>query len=61
MLVVSPNAKIFLLAVIEDSLRGSKIIIEDSVVVDSFIKFKPVGGMRDKIFNAGRGSIVVGS
>ena len=52
MLVVSP---------IEYSLRGSKSIIEEGVVLDSFVTIKPAGGMGDKIFSAGPGSIVNGS
>jgi acetyltransferase-like isoleucine patch superfamily enzyme len=32
---------------IEDSIRGTKIIIADGVVIDAFVKIKPVGGMGD--------------
>ncbi len=35
MLMISPNAKISPLVDIEDSVRGSKIVIEDGVVIDS--------------------------
>ncbi len=49
MLIVSSNAKISPLAEIEYSLRGSKIIIGGGVVINSFVKFKPVGGMGDVI------------
>lgn len=31
-------------AAIEDSVRGSHIVIEVGVVIDSFVKIKPVGG-----------------
>jgi len=44
MLLISPTAKISPLADIEDSVRGSKIIIEDQVVIDAFVKIKPAGG-----------------
>jgi acetyltransferase-like isoleucine patch superfamily enzyme len=47
MLVISKTAKISPLADIEDSVRGSKIIIGDGVVIDSFVKIKPTGGMGD--------------
>jgi len=47
MLSISSKAKISPLADIEDSIRGSKIIIEDGVVIDSFVKIKPVGGIGD--------------
>ena len=44
MLLISPTAKISPLADIEDSVRGSKIIIEDQVMIDAFVKIKPAGG-----------------
>jgi virginiamycin A acetyltransferase len=47
MLIISPTAKISPLADIEDSVRGSKIVIEDHVVIDSFVKIKPAGGLGD--------------
>lgn len=47
MLLISPTAKISRLADIEDSVRGSKIIIEDDVMIDSFVKIKPAGGTGD--------------
>ena len=47
MLIVSPNARISKLADIEDSVRGSRIVIEDGVVIDSFVKLKPAGGSGD--------------
>src|ERR1700739_2345672 len=47
MLVISKTAKISKLADIEDSIRGTKIIIEDGVVIDSFVKIKPAGGSGD--------------
>ncbi len=47
MITVSPKAKIAKLVDIEDSVRGTKIIIEKDVVIDSFVKIKPVGGSGD--------------
>ena len=47
MLIISDRAKVSHLADIEDSVRGSKIVIEDHVVVDSFVKIKPAGGNGD--------------
>lgn len=44
MLLISGRAKISRLADIEDSCRGSQIIIEEGVRIDSFVKIKPVGG-----------------
>lgn len=47
MLKISNNAKISELADIEDSVFGSCIIIEEGVMIDSFVKIKPVGGRGD--------------
>ena len=47
MLIISPTAKISSLADIEDSSRGSKLIIEDGVVIDAFVKIKVAGGSGD--------------
>lgn len=47
MLDISQCAKISKLAEIEDSTKGTKIIIKHGVVIDSFVKIKPVGGMGD--------------
>jgi acetyltransferase-like isoleucine patch superfamily enzyme len=47
MIEIAPTAKISKLADIEDSIRGTRIIIEDGVVIDSFVKIKPVGGTGD--------------
>lgn len=44
MLIISPNAKVSKLADIEDSIRGTRIVIEEGAVIDSFVKIKPVGG-----------------
>jgi virginiamycin A acetyltransferase len=52
MLSISATAKISKFADIEDSSRGSKIIINDNVTIDSFVKIKPAGGMGDLIIGA---------
>jgi virginiamycin A acetyltransferase len=47
MLQISDKAKISKFADIEDSVRGTRIIIEEGVQVDSFVKIKPIGGVGD--------------
>lgn len=47
MLEISPLARISALADIEDSTRGTRIVIDDGAVIDAFVKIKPVGGMGD--------------
>src|SRR5687767_8119530 len=44
MLSISPTARISKFADIEASVRGTRIIIEDNVMIDAFVKIKPVGG-----------------
>lgn len=56
MLEISPKAIVSPLADIEDSVRGTRIVIEDDVRIDAFVKIKPVGGMGDIII--GRGTYV---
>jgi acetyltransferase-like isoleucine patch superfamily enzyme len=53
MLIISPTAKISKLADIEDSTRGTRIVIEDGVMIDAFVKIKPAGGSGDVIIGAG--------
>ena len=47
MLIISQAAKISERADIEDSVKGTRIVIESGVVIDSFVKIKPVGGLGD--------------
>jgi acetyltransferase-like isoleucine patch superfamily enzyme len=47
MLIISKEARISNLADIEDSVRGTRIVIGKGVVIDSFVKIKPVGGSGD--------------
>lgn len=51
MLKISDEARISKLADIEDSIRNTKIIIKAGVVIDSFVKIKPVGGTGDVIID----------
>jgi virginiamycin A acetyltransferase len=52
MLVISEKADISKFTDIEDSVRGTRIVIEDGVRIDAFVKIKPVGG---------NGDIIIGS
>jgi virginiamycin A acetyltransferase len=56
MLRIADSARISRLADIEESLRGSDIVIEDDVVIDAFVKIKPAGGSGDVLI--GRGSVI---
>jgi virginiamycin A acetyltransferase len=47
LLSISDSARISPLADIEDSVRGSHIVIAERVVIDSFVKIKPAGGKGD--------------
>jgi len=51
MLKIAPTARISHLADIEDSTRGTEIVIGEGTVIDSFVKIKPAGGT---------GSVVIG-
>ncbi len=56
MLTIASTARISRLADIEDSHRGSRIVIEDDVVIDAFVKIKPAGGSGDVVI--GRGTMI---
>jgi len=47
MIEIDPTARISALADIEDSVRGTRIVIAREVVIDAFVKVKPVGGTGD--------------
>src|SRR5882757_2359403 len=49
MLIVSEHATVSAKAEIEQSVRGSRIVIESGVVIDAFVKIKPVGGTGDVV------------
>jgi virginiamycin A acetyltransferase len=47
MIEIHPTARISPLSDIEDSLRGTRIIISENVIIDAFVKIKPTGGTGD--------------
>lgn len=49
MITISELARVSPSADIEESVRGSKIVIEAGVVIDSFVKIKPAGGVGDVV------------
>lgn len=49
MIEIHPTARISPLADIEDSVRGTRIVIGAGVVIDAFVKIKPAGGTGDLI------------
>ena len=49
MIEIHPDARVSALADIEDSVRGSRIVIGARSVIDSFVKIKPAGGRGDLI------------
>jgi virginiamycin A acetyltransferase len=49
MIEIHPDAKISPWADIEDSIRGTRIIIGANSIIDSFVKIKPTGGSGDLI------------
>lgn len=59
MIRIHPEARVSSLADIEDSVRGTNIIIGARSVIDSFVKIKPAGGMgelvvgTDSVINSG--------
>lgn len=53
MLLIAPSARVSPLADLEDSTRGTRIIIEDDVVIDAFVKIKPAGGSGDVVIGCG--------
>lgn len=52
MLQIAVTAKVSPLADIEDSIKGSKIFIGEEVIIDSFVKIKPAGGLGDLVIGA---------
>jgi acetyltransferase-like isoleucine patch superfamily enzyme len=49
MIIISEHAKVSPHADIEDSVRGTRIVIEAGAVIDSFVKIKPAGGSGDVV------------
>lgn len=56
MIDIDPTARVSKLADIEDSARGTRIVIGPRAVVDSFVKIKPAGGTGD--VSVGEGSYI---
>lgn len=56
MIEIHHTAKVSKYADIEDSVRGTKIVIGPNVVIDSFVKIKPAGGSGDVYI--GEGSVI---
>lgn len=52
MLCIAESARVSKLADIEDSAKGSRIVIGDHVTIDSFVKIKPAGGLGDLVIGA---------
>ena len=52
MIEIAATARISPLADIEDSVRGSRIVVGEKSVIDSFVKVKPAGGSGDLIIGA---------
>ena len=46
MIELHPTVKVSHLADIEDSVRGTRIVVGAHSVIDSFVKVKPAGGVR---------------
>jgi acetyltransferase-like isoleucine patch superfamily enzyme len=53
MIAIHPSARVSALADIEDSVRGTRIEISENVMIDAFVKIKPVGGTGDLFIGAG--------
>lgn len=49
MIDIHPEARVSALADIEDSVRGTRIVVGARSVIDSFVKIKPAGGMGDVV------------
>ena len=56
MLIIDPDARISPLADIEDSTRGTRIVVAAGAVIDAFVKVKPAGGSGDVVI--GPGSVI---
>jgi acetyltransferase-like isoleucine patch superfamily enzyme len=53
MISISPSARVSEKADIEDSVRGTRIVIEANVMIDAFVKIKPTGGSGDVVIGEG--------
>lgn len=50
---IHPSAFVSPFADIEDSIRGSRIVVGANAFIDSFVKFKAAGGSGDIVIGAG--------
>jgi virginiamycin A acetyltransferase len=50
---IAPGARVSPLADIEDSVRGSRIVVGEGAVIDAFVKIKPAGGNGDVVIGPG--------
>jgi virginiamycin A acetyltransferase len=48
-IIIDPTARVSTLCDIEDSVRGTRIVVGTHSVIDSFVKIKPAGGSGDVI------------
>lgn len=53
MIEIAATARVSPLADIEDSVRGSRIVVGEGAVIDAFVKIKPAGGGGDVEIGAG--------
>ena len=49
MIQIDPTARVSAFADIEDSVRGTRIVVGAHSVIDSFVKIKPAGGVGDVV------------
>jgi virginiamycin A acetyltransferase len=56
MIEIAADARVSTLADIEDSVRGSRIVVAAGAVIDAFVKIKPAGGDGDVVI--GPGSVI---
>lgn len=52
MIVIAPGAQVSPHADIEDSVRGTRIVIGVGAMIDAFVKIKPSGGSGDVLIGA---------
>ncbi|CCG07800.1 acyltransferase [Pararhodospirillum photometricum] len=52
MIDIDPTARVSPLADLEDSVKGSRIVVGPHSVIDSFVKIKPAGGPGDLVIGA---------
>lgn len=49
MIEIHPSAQVSDFAHIEDSVRGTRVVIGEGSIIDAFVKVKPAGGMGDLV------------